>query len=151
VANGIEHGGDPDRVANELYWGSSRSVNRIADDLGLSKGGLYSAIEPQPSGSLCPDCERPLVYENRTARDRGEEHCPLCDQGFRDLDSADLHALPAAPRAKPGSGTAAASQESASVHPPRRTPAAPSGQLLAGTACLALGTGLLLTRWLRGR
>jgi hypothetical protein len=35
-------------AANELYWGSEKSVNQIADELDLSKGALYGLIRPLP-------------------------------------------------------------------------------------------------------
>ena len=64
--------------ANELYWNSRRSVNSIADELGLSKGRLYGAVRPLPSGSTCPSCGAELVFENRTARDRNAASCNEC-------------------------------------------------------------------------
>ncbi|MFP3948322.1 MAG: hypothetical protein ACLFWG_06300 [Longimicrobiales bacterium] len=78
---------------NRLYWSSDRSVNQIADDLGISKGTLYEVVEPAGSGLGCPDCGEQLVYPNRTARDRGSLDCPGCgveldqeevDDGFED-------------------------------------------------------------------
>jgi predicted DNA-binding protein YlxM (UPF0122 family) len=42
--------------ANELYWGSDRSVNQIADELDLSKGALYGMIRPLPAALACPEC-----------------------------------------------------------------------------------------------
>jgi len=47
--------------ANELYWGSDRSVNQIADDLDLSKGALYEMIRPSPvdpATALLADSDR---------------------------------------------------------------------------------------------
>jgi hypothetical protein len=64
--------------ARRLYWDSDRSVNSIADDLGLSKGRLYDLIDSLPAGMECPACGTELVYENRTARDRNLPTCPLC-------------------------------------------------------------------------
>ena len=63
---------------NHLYWESSESVNRIADRLDLSKGALYDLIEPAPAGGACPDCDAPLSFTNRTARDRGVAECVAC-------------------------------------------------------------------------
>ena len=81
--------GDPDREllrdmserATLLYWNSDRSVNSIAEDLGLSKGRLYELIRPLKSGDRCPICQSDLVFDNRTARDRNEAVCPACDSG----------------------------------------------------------------------
>jgi hypothetical protein len=64
--------------ANELYWGSGRSVNQIADELDLSKGALYETIRPLPAGMACPECGLEVVHPNRTARDRGRVDCGAC-------------------------------------------------------------------------
>jgi hypothetical protein len=80
---------DPDREllldlserATLLYWNSDRSVNSIAEDLGLSKGRLYELIQPLKSGEPCGICQSDLVFDNRTSRDRNEPLCPSCDGG----------------------------------------------------------------------
>lgn len=63
---------------NRLYWESDRSVNQIAEDLGVSKGTLYDVVESRSSGVRCPACDGETVYPNRTARDRGEATCTAC-------------------------------------------------------------------------
>lgn len=68
--------------ANRLYWDSDRSVNQIADDLGMSKGTLYDVVEPRPAGVACPHCGQEMSYPNRTARDRGFLDCTAC--GFEE-------------------------------------------------------------------
>ena len=66
--------------ANELYWHSEESVNRIARTLDLSKGMLYEAIGTLAAGIECPRrCGAELVWPNRTARDRGFVCCERCD------------------------------------------------------------------------
>ena len=80
--DGIERTEDQIREANELYWESETSVNRIADRLGLSKGSLYAAIEPLASESICPLCSAPLVYNNRTALEKGQLQCSSCGTEF---------------------------------------------------------------------
>lgn len=67
------------RRANDLYWSSDRSVNQIADDLDLSKGALYGAIEPISAEVDCPMCGDGLVWPNRTARERNRLDCTTCD------------------------------------------------------------------------
>ena len=64
--------------ANSLYWKSDRSVNQIADEMGLSKGMLYGLIRPLQSGLPCPRCSAALQYGNRTARERRLLRCPNC-------------------------------------------------------------------------
>lgn len=64
--------------ANELYWSSSRTVEDIVEELGVSRGNLYQAIDPVPAGLVCPDCGEGMVFLNRTARDRGTAICPEC-------------------------------------------------------------------------
>ena len=65
-------------TANELYWGSDASVNRLAQELDLSKGALYDLISPYPAGFPCPRGDGEMVYANRTARARGFVSCPTC-------------------------------------------------------------------------
>jgi hypothetical protein len=64
--------------ANELYWGSDRSVNQIAEDLDLSKGALYELIRPLPAGLGCPVCGAEVVHSNRTAKERERVDCAEC-------------------------------------------------------------------------
>lgn len=64
--------------ANDLYWGSDASVNRLADELDLSKGALYDIIRPFPAGIPCPNGDGEMGYANRTARDRGFVTCGTC-------------------------------------------------------------------------
>ncbi len=77
----VEGGREPSERANRLYWSSQESVNAIADVLGLSKGRLYTLIRPLAAGRFCPDCDAEMVYENRTARERGEASCAACAEG----------------------------------------------------------------------
>ena len=64
--------------ANRLYWASDKGVNQLAEELGVSKGMLYNAIQPKPSGLRCIDCQAQLVYANRTALERSMLSCPSC-------------------------------------------------------------------------
>ena len=64
--------------ANDLYWSSSQTVEEIVEELGVSRGSFYQAIEPQPTGLVCGDCGERMVFLNRTARDRGNAICPEC-------------------------------------------------------------------------
>lgn len=127
---------------NRLYWTSDRSVNQIADDLGVSKGTLYEVLEPAASGLPCPGCGREMVYENRTARDRGGLTCPECghDADRSDLDgSATVSAaarhgrsggVPYAPGARGANRTALT-------------------RIVAGTALLGVAAGIALVTALR--
>src|SRR5262245_18188893 len=69
---------ESDTRANELYWGSNKSVNQIADELELSKGMLYGMIRPLPAELSCPRCSTGMEFANRTARERGLITCPSC-------------------------------------------------------------------------
>ena len=72
-------------TANELYWGSKQSVNKIAEGLELSKSALYDIIQPHPLGLSCPTCGREVVFANRTAREKGLATCSECDwEGLED-------------------------------------------------------------------
>jgi len=72
------HDRDLARRANELYWGSDESVNRIAERLDLSKSTLYDLVGPLMSGSACPVCGTETDFPNRTARQRDQLVCPVC-------------------------------------------------------------------------
>lgn len=151
MASGIDEGQEQARQANELYWTSDESVNRIADRLGLSKGSLYAAIEPKPSDSLCPTCEGQLVYANRTAVQRNTLSCTKCSQEFtlrRDSGSVRrpqrMESPPESATLPARSGTGRGDRTQLSED---RSPA--SGQLVLGTTFIALGTGLLLSRLVR--
>jgi len=73
--------------ASTLYWNSDRSVNSIANDLGLSKGRLYELIRPMGSGDDCPKCQSELVFANRTSHDNRRTTCPVCDLGGVTIES----------------------------------------------------------------
>ena len=64
--------------ANDLYWHSGASVNRLAREMDLSKGALYEIIAPLPAGLPCPRGDGELSYPNRTARERGFVSCATC-------------------------------------------------------------------------
>ena len=65
-------------AANELYWGSGQSVNKIAENLELSKSALYDMICPQPLGLSCPLCAAEVASSNRTAKDKRVATCAEC-------------------------------------------------------------------------
>lgn len=133
--------------ANELYWHSEESVNRLARELDLSKGTLYEILAPLPAELPCPRYDGELSYPNRTARDRGFVSCGTC--GFEDEEDQvrallelqdDLHAtelgasgagasalgVPAAPSSdSPPSGDAAAMRHPVSSRDPAPHGAAP--------------------------
>lgn len=154
--------------ANRLYWGSTRSVNQIAEELELSKGALYGIIEPEPSGQGCPLCGDEVVYSNRTARQRERLDCPTCDwDGSPDETTSEVEAV----AARPGSGH---SEEPAVEgdqggerprHPggvddrepgldektPPRPYVRPAASTIAGGALLGAAVGLALVMWARRR
>jgi predicted RNA-binding Zn-ribbon protein involved in translation (DUF1610 family) len=66
-------------AANELYWGSNQSVNKIAEGLELSKSALYDMIRPKPLDLSCPLCGQGIVYANRTACEKGVANCSECE------------------------------------------------------------------------
>jgi hypothetical protein len=65
--------------ANRMYWNSSETVDRIAEQLGMSRNALYSSVRPAPAGVECPDCDEELVFPNRTSRLAGRALCLSCD------------------------------------------------------------------------
>ena len=85
---------EPADRANELYWGSDRSVNELAEDLDLSKGALYGMIRPLAAGLDCPECGGEMEYANRTARDKGFVTCAGCEfEEEEDLVRAEAEGL----------------------------------------------------------
>ena len=112
--------------ANELYWGSDRSVNDLADDLDLSKGALYSLIRPLSAAVDCPECGGEMSYANRTARDRGLVTCEACgleeEETLVRIESGDTSVL------VEGGGLT------------------PATRVLVGTALLGAAAGFVLAR-----
>jgi len=142
---------DADDRANELYWGSDRSVNQIADDLDLSKGALYEMIRPLAAGLDCPQCGAEVVHSNRTARDRGRVDCTECGwDGSEDearapagatprlVDERDLYAEDDFDVTTPVPASAT------SPHPDTR-------RLVTGGALIGAALGLALVIWARRR
>lgn len=152
MTTGIEQSPEEVTQANQLYWSSDESVNRIANRLGLSKGSLYAAIKPKPSDSMCPTCHSQLVYANRTALERNTLSCLSCTHEFTvrpDRTNVEIHR--AEEDAVETSADADLVPGRPDLAPGRPEPHDPpaSRQLLLGTAFLALGTGLLLSRFVR--
>jgi predicted RNA-binding Zn-ribbon protein involved in translation (DUF1610 family) len=145
-----------DARANELYWGSDRSVNQIADELDLSKGALYEMIRPLAAGFECPLCGEELVHSNRTAKERQRVDCPACG-----WDGAEDDALPIqgrAPRPAPAPAADAGTDDpyaESDFDAPRplpataEDPAARSQRLIVGGALLGAAVGLALVIWAR--
>ncbi len=69
---------------NRLYWESDTSVNKIGEELGLSKGALYGILRPLLAGLPCIKCGEEMAYPNRTARDKGFVACSSC--GYEELE-----------------------------------------------------------------
>ena len=116
--------------ANRLYWETDHSVAEIAQQLELSRRALYDAVEPLPSGSSCTTCGSPLVYENRSARNSGQEVCPACEAAH---DEAELVAA------------AADAGDDRAVYDPNNAVRVGSAAL-AGAALGALATLILVPR-----
>ena len=127
-----------DDRANELYWGSDRSVNQIAEDLDLSKGALYGMIRPLPAAMGCPLCATEVVHPNRTAMERGLVDCPSCGWQGTEEDTASYAPSGPGVDARPSgrARTLAAEEDSG------------QGTLLGG-ALLATALGLALLLWAR--
>lgn len=152
--------------ANRLYWNSDRSVNQLANELGLSKGTLYEIIGPLPTGASCPKGDGELVYLNRTAQNRGEVSCPAC--GFKEEEQPASRpkeeVTGKARSAEAPTQTASRTQIGGSNPPQPFTPKshdhalpvdvalrAPSAErlLVAGSLVAGIGVGLILACVLR--
>lgn len=133
--------------ANRLYWRSDLSVNRIAEELNLSKSALYGLLQPLEADAGCPQCGTRMVFDNRTARDRGLARCPSCDAG---AESAG-----AAPAAGSDNGSRVVDRDDEFLPAPGGTadePALPSvGRTLAAGALLGAAVGLAVVLWTERR
>lgn len=78
MAQTIEGSDSQTERVNELYWSGSMTVDDIVEEVGISRTGLYSSIEPVSAGIVCADCHERMVFTNRTMRDRGVAVCPSC-------------------------------------------------------------------------
>lgn len=133
--------------ANRLYWDSDRSVNQIADDLGVSKGALYDVVRPRDAGLPCPRCGEELVFPNRTAREKGFLTCPAC--GLEEEEEEVQTAWDAA-SGRTGGGAVVVPPEA--VREARDRPRKEAlTRLLAGTALLGVAAGIVLATFLRKR
>ena len=117
-----------DRV-NELYWGSDKSANQIAEELDLSKGAFYAMIRPLASALSCPRCGNEVTHSNRTAKERGQVDCRACSWSGTGDDT-----LPY----EPGAG--------ANLAPPEQ-PLDARTRAIAGGALLGAAVGLALVLW----
>jgi hypothetical protein len=139
---------DPEaRKANRLYWDSDRSVNAVAETLGVSKGRLYDLVRPLPVGLPCPDCGGDLSFPNRTARDRGLVTCDACGyEGDRD----ELEEIPVeesgGSRSGPGPRDPAGRSAPLASSPGEGLLGNP---VILGGLCIGVVGGILLARWLR--
>ena len=163
--------------ANELYWDTERSVNQIADELDLSKGALYAALEPKASGLGCPLCGDEVGWPKRTAKERDQLDCATCDWDGSSDETTSYTAVSAPPPTPPtakrrlrrrdraseaptdyapasavdpmDTDTPMASDVPAPAHPPPYIP--PRTTTIAGGALLGAAVGLALVMWARRR
>lgn len=141
---GVAVGRETELKANELYWGSDRSVNQIADELDLSKGVLYGLIRPRPTGLACPSCGQELVYPNRTAKERHQLACPACgwqgDQREVDVIGGDA-----------GVGLSYDGLDDEEVFVPPIRLSTTKQRVVLGGVLLGAAVGLALVLWARRR
>ena len=136
-----DHGtADLVKRANTLYWGSDASVNRLAQELDLSKGALYDLIEPFPAGVPCPAGDGEMGYANRTARDRGFVTCSTCG-----LEEEEGHLLDRL--ARTGRAPETELPTSAAVSTGGGFPQGP----LVGSALIGVAVGFVLASLVRRR
>jgi len=136
---------DADDRANELYWGSDRSVNQIAEQLDLSKGALYGMIRPLAADMGCPLCRAEVVHTNRTARERGMVHCPAC--GWDGLEGGAVASYASSASSSDG----VSRREPRPRAGPRPVGSEDTGHPLLGGALLGAAVGLALVLWARRR
>ena len=135
---------EADDQANELYWGSDRSVNQIAEDLDLSKGALYGMIRPLAAALGCPACATEVVHPNRTARERELVDCPAC--GWNGAEEETVPHFAAAAAVDEVGLTRWRARERALA-----ADAGPGSGALVSGALLGAAVGLTLLIWARRR
>jgi Zn ribbon nucleic-acid-binding protein len=146
---------DPEDRANELYWGSDRSVNQIAEELDLSKGAFYGMIRPLAAGLGCPACGREVAHANRTAKERGLVDCLAC--GWRGSEDETLpenmmpgtRPVAAGPRANEPPVRSDASSAAEAAPPEHLSDGVALWRALAVGALLGGAVGLALVVWAR--
>lgn len=133
--------------ANRLYWDSDRSVNQIAEDLGVSKGSLYEVVRPRSAGLPCPRCGEEMVFPNRTAREKGFLSCPAC--GLEE-EEAEVQGAWDDAAGQTGGGAVVVPPEAVrdAYARPRKEALT---RLLAGTALLGVAAGIVLATVLKRR
>ncbi len=97
--------------ANRMYWNSSETVDRIAEQLGMSRNALYSSVRPAPAGVVCPDCGDELVFPNRTSRLAGRALCVSTGGTYAVADLPPVGSRPSPRRAAPRSSGSGARDE----------------------------------------
>ncbi|HEV2736832.1 MAG TPA: hypothetical protein VGV85_18475 [Longimicrobiaceae bacterium] len=99
--------------ANRMYWNSSETVDRIAEQLGMSRNALYASVRPEPAGVECPECDEELVFPNRTSRLAGRALCVSCGttHAVADLPAVGSRASGAGSTARTPSHTHAGREE----------------------------------------
>ena len=122
-----------DRV-NELYWGSDKSANQIAEELDLSKGAFYAMIRPLASALSCPRCGHEVTHSNRTAKERGQVDCHACSWSGTGDDTL------------PYESTAEEFGAGATLAPPEQLLDVRT-RAIAGGALLGAAVGLALVLW----
>jgi predicted RNA-binding Zn-ribbon protein involved in translation (DUF1610 family) len=137
------------RRANELYWDSGGSVNKIAEDLDLSKGALYGILEPQPVGLGCPLCGDEVGWANRTAKDKESLTCPTCDWDGSPDEAGAVADTPAPVRTEDDDEDSP--HMPAPLPPPPVTVASPRMSTIASGALIGAAVGLALVLWARRR
>ena len=138
-------------AANELYWGSSQSVNKIAANLDLSKSALYDMIRPKLLGRSCPLCAEEVASSNRTAQDKRIATCPECSWEGPVNDADPLVAeqsatTPVIPYGNQDAATLDQDLEATIKLPPPEADSSAIRTMVAG-ACLGAAAGLALVLW----
>lgn len=157
MANQGEDQGALAQKVNRLYWESDQSVNRIGEELGLSRSALYQLLDPLPAGLPCPHCNAEMAFPNRTARDRGFVVCPDC--GLEEEEEAVQLFWEEAAEGEGAGSEAAAAKERALARirdlrgklPDEVPPIPVPGRVIAGVALLGVAAGILLARALKDR
>ena len=63
---------------NDRYWNSDQTVDRLVEEMEISRSSLYAAVRPVPAGVSCDRCGERMVFSNRTNRANELATCRAC-------------------------------------------------------------------------
>lgn len=63
---------------NDRYWNGDQTVDRLVEEMEISRSALYASLRPVPAGVSCDRCGERMVFSNRTNRSNELATCRSC-------------------------------------------------------------------------